>query len=232
MVGFSANWHAKTLQVAMALSAALPLAVFGGSVAHAQSIMRTPSLHIDSRVTTINPTVGPRVNPVVGTRVNPTITSRTDVGVTTIARTPSTGVGVLARTPGIRHDGGSTPISRTPDSRIGILRIGAEKLPYARYSHNLYPVCEYAFRGPDGECFDRPVVSTGGGSGTSGKSTSGGARNNAQAALNLNAIRNEFVAEIAPMSTSEADELARRHGLERLASQDFPLLGGSTIGLF
>ena len=33
------------------------------------------------------------------------------------------------------------------------------------------------------------------------------------------------------MSTAEADELARRHGLERIASENFPLLGG-TIGLF
>ncbi len=33
------------------------------------------------------------------------------------------------------------------------------------------------------------------------------------------------------MSTAEADELARRHGLERIASQNFPLIGG-TIGLF
>ncbi len=31
--------------------------------------------------------------------------------------------------------------------------------------------------------------------------------------------------------TAEADELARRHGLERIASQSFPLLG-ATIGLF
>ena len=43
------------------------------------------------------------------------------------------------------------------------MHIGVEKLPYARYSHNLYPVCEYANRGPNGECFDRPVTSTGGG---------------------------------------------------------------------
>jgi subtilisin family serine protease len=122
---------------------------------------------------------------------------------------------------------------RTPDSHIGILHIGAEKLPYARYSHSLYPVCEYANRGPDGECFDRPIVSNGGGNGASGKRTNGGARNNAQAAINLYAVRNEFVAEIdGAMSPAQADELARRHGLERVASQEFPLLGGSTIGLF
>ena len=33
------------------------------------------------------------------------------------------------------------------------------------------------------------------------------------------------------LSPAQADELARRHGLERLASQKFPLIGG-TIGLF
>ena len=55
----------------------------------------------------------------------------------------------------------------------------------------------------------------------------------AQAAINLHAVQNEFVAEIdGAMSPAQADELARRHGLERIASQEFPLLGGSTIGLF
>jgi len=211
--------------VALALSAvALPLAVFGGSAAQAQSIMRTPSLHIDSRITTINPTVAPRVNPTIGTRINPTITGRANVGVTTVARMPP-----------IRSDGGSTSIMRIPDSRIGILRIGVEKLPYARYSHNLYPVCEYANRGPDGECFDRPILSTGGGSnGASGKNRNGRSRNNAtpQAAINLNTVRNELVAEIdGALSLAQADELARRHGLQRVASQEFPLLG-STVGLF
>jgi hypothetical protein len=226
MAHFSLNWQTKRLQVALALSAvALLLAVFGGSAARAQSIMRTPSLHIDSRITTINPTVAPRVNPTVGTRINPTIASRTNVGVTTIARMPP-----------IRSDGGSTSIMRIPDSRIGILRIGVEKLPYARYSHNLYPVCEYANRGPDGECFDRPIISTGGGSNgaASVKNRNGSSRNNAtlQAAIDLNTVRNEFVAEIdSALSFAQADELARRHGLERLASQEFPLLGG-TFGLF
>ena len=44
--------------------------------------------------------------------------------------------------------------------------------------------------------------------------------------------RTRLVAEIdGALSTAEADELARRHGLERIASQNFPLLGG-TIGLF
>ena len=110
-----------------------------------------------------------------------------------------------------------------------------EKLPYARYSHNLYPVCEYANRGPNGECFDRPVISTGGGgSNASAKKNNSGAGSNAIAAGAINplTVRNEFVAEIdSALSVAQADELARRHGLERIASQEFPLIGG-TIGLF
>jgi hypothetical protein len=43
---------------------------------------------------------------------------------------------------------------------------GVVTLPYARFSPNLYPACQNAFRGPDGECFDRPVMSAGGGNGT------------------------------------------------------------------
>jgi subtilisin family serine protease len=106
-------------------------------------------------------------------------------------------------------------------------------LPHARFSPNLYPACQSAFRGPDGECFDRPVMSAGGGDGASAKKAKGGSgKNNAQAAVNLRAVKNELVAEIdGALSNADADELARRHGLERLASQSFPLLG-STIGLF
>ena len=221
MVHFSVNWQTKTRQVARALSAvALPLVVLGGSVAQAQSIMRTPSLHIDSRVPTINPTVAPRVDPTVGTRVSPGITGSNSG---TIARMPSTGVGVGVTSVARTGDGGATSIIRTPGGQVGIARIGTDKLPYARYSHNLYPACEYARRGPDGECYDRPINAKGSG------------RNGAtpQAVLNLLTIRNEFVAEIdSAMSPARADELARTHGLERIASQAFPLLGGGTIGLF
>ena len=57
--------------MAWALSAvALPLVLLGGSVAYAESFMRTPSLRLDSRIPTINPTVTSRVNPAVGARVN------------------------------------------------------------------------------------------------------------------------------------------------------------------
>jgi subtilisin family serine protease len=204
MVHDGPNWLMKTRRAALILSAALlSLMAFAASAVHAQSIMRTPNLNVGARTPTINPTVAPRINP--------TIAARPVVRADTVARTPP---------------------SRIMSSTLRV-RPGAGVLPYARFSPNLYPACEYAFRGPDGECFDRPVMSAGGGNGTSTKKGNGGSRNNnAQAAVNLRAVQNELVAEIdSALSTAEADELARRHGLERIASQSFPLLG-STIGLF
>ena len=209
MVHDGPNWLMKTRRAALILSAALlPLMAFAASAVHAQSIMRTPNLNIGARTPTINPTVTPRINP--------TIAARPVVRADTVARTPPSRI-----------------MSSTLRARPGAGVLST--LPYARFSPNLYPACEYAFRGPDGECFDRPVVSAGGGNGNAGsaKKGNGGSRNNnAQAALNLRAVQNELVAEIdGALSTAEADELARRHGLERIASQSFPLLG-ATIGLF
>jgi subtilisin family serine protease len=202
MVGDGVNRRMTTRRVASILSVALlPLIASGAAVVHAQSIMRTPNLNVGSRVPTINPTVAPRINP--------TITAR------------PAGVGGIARTP----------------PRIGIttLRTGVQSTqPYVRFSPNLYPACQSAFRGPDGECFDRPVVSSDGGKkGVAAKKGGGSAgRGNSQAAVNLSAVRNELVAEIdAALSSADADALARRHGLERIASENFSLIG-STIGLF
>jgi subtilisin family serine protease len=174
--------------------------------------MRTPNLNIGARTPTINPTITPRVNPNVAARAN--------VGADRVARTLPTRITTINSTP------------RIPGPRVD------STLPYARFSPNLYPACQAASRGPDGECFDRPVASAegGGGNGASTKKAdgkgNGGSRNNTQAAINTRAVRNELVAEIdGALSTAEADELARRHGLERIASQSFPLIGG-TIGLF
>src|SRR5258707_13338 len=105
-----------------------------------------------------------------------------------------------------------------------------------------YPACSYAYRNSDGECSNKPVLSTdgggtGGSGGASGKNkeknkSSGPRRIVAQTALNQGTVAGHLDAEIdgSPAGT-QADELARRHGLVRLQSQDFPLLG-ATIGLF
>jgi len=122
------------------------------------------------------------------------------------------------------------PMIRTP-TLTGRLAVRPQ-FPYLRTSPNLYPACGGASRGADGECVD--VLVTGDGNGTppgKGKGKSGGpGRNAVQAAANLLTIPNELVAEIES-TEAQADEIARRHGLRRVESQNFPLIG-ATIGLF
>src|SRR5260370_40553740 len=102
--------------------------------------------------------------------------------------------GVGRTTP--RVSGAASAMHAVPRTAVG------STLPYVRYSHNLYPVCEYAFRGPDGECYDRRVITTdggsaGGGSAKNGKNGKSGPGGNApQTAVNLRTRANELVAEI------------------------------------
>jgi len=204
MVRDPANWLTKTRRAVLALSvAALPFGYLDGATVHAQSIMRSPNLNIGARIPSINPTVAPRINPDIAGRVVSGVDGRPPrVNVTSVTR-----------------------------PRIGV----RSTLPYARYSPNLYPACSYAYRDSDGECRDQPVTSAdgGGAGGASRKSKNNGPRRNtALTALNLRTIANELVAEIdGSLSDAQADELARRHRLERIGSQNFPLIGG-TIGLF
>jgi subtilisin family serine protease len=208
MVDDGVNWRRMTRCAALLLATAVvPLAL--APAADAQSIMRTPSLNIPTRTPTINPTIAPRVNP--------NVAGRGPVGVNSV---------VVGRPPG----GGNTISAMRIARPVGV----GSSTPYLRYSPNLYPACEYANRGPDGECFDRPfkLVGNGGNSGASKKGGSGPSSNSAASAIDLRTVRNEFVAEIdSAMSLADADALARSHGLERIASQNFPLVGG-TVGLF
>jgi hypothetical protein len=182
MAHTSANWRTRARRLALALTAAaLPLAYLDGSAVLAQSIMRSPSINIGSRIPTINPTVTPRIDANIAGRA-----------ITGIGRT--------------------SPNLRT------------------------YSACSDAYRDGDGQCRDKPVTSTssdGGGSGSPDKGKGNGPRRNlAQTALNSRSIANEIVAEIdGSLSDAQADALARRYGLARLQSQNFPLVGG-TIGLF
>ena len=97
------------------------------------------------------------------------------------------------------------------------------------------PACSYAYRDSDGDCSGQPGASTGGGGSgaVSAKNKGSGPRRNvAQAVLDTHSVANELVVEIdGSLSEAQADELARRHGLARLQSQNFPLIG-ATIGLF
>ena len=203
MVDDGANRRIIVTRAVLALIAAAWLfASFAGMAVQAQSIMRTPNLNVAPRLPRINPSVGARVNPTGITRVNPTITGKTvSIGKTTSFR--------------------SVP-------RIDV----RSTLPYARYSPNLYPPCSDGYR--DGGCWDQSGASAGGGGGaSSAKSVNNIPRRDvSQAALNLHTVANELVAEIdGALSDARADEMARHHGLVRLQSQNFPLIGG-TIGLF
>ena len=143
----------------------------------------------------------------VGSRV-PTINPVAPRTIPNIAARPD--VGVIAR----------------PNSDLG----GRSTLSVARFPTNSRSTCQ----GAGSECQATSADSGKGGSGKNlaRKGKGGSAKGGSQAAFNLRTVPNEIVAEIdGALSTAEADELARRHGLERITSQDFPLIG-STIGLF
>jgi subtilisin family serine protease len=192
----------KVRRAALVLSAAALLFAYPDIAAvHAQSVMRTPNLNIQPRIPTINPTVTPRIDP--------NVAGRTVTGV----------------------DRGRPGVTMRATPRIGV----TSTLPNARYSPNLSSACSYAYRASSGECQDKPVSSAdGGGAGKSTKNgkNGGASRNSSLAALNPSTIPGEFVAEIdGSLSDAQADALARRHGLVRVESQNFPLIG-ATIGLF
>ncbi|MGX1108905.1 MULTISPECIES: S8 family serine peptidase [Bradyrhizobium] len=83
--------------------------------------------------------------------------------------------------------------------------------------------------GDRGQCSDRTAA----GKGAARKgSAGGGGRLRTQDASSRRTVPNELVAEIdGALTEAEADALARRHGLRRIASQNVALLG-ATIGLF
>jgi subtilisin family serine protease len=154
-----------------------------------------------------------------------------------IMRSPNLNVG--SRTPTINPNiaarpnlGVDTVVRTRPD--LGV----RSTLSATRFPSSQNTGCPAASRGPDGAC---SVASADGGKdhGKGGsarklaKKGKGGAdKGSSQAAVNLRSLPNELVAEIdGSLSTAEADALARRHGLERISSENFPLLG-STIGLF
>ncbi|SFP07437.1 Subtilase family protein [Bradyrhizobium sp. Ghvi] len=181
-----AGAHASSVGAALLLAACL-----GIEVAHAQAIMRTPTISVPSRTPTISPNVAARaMNVDRGPRVTP------------------------------------------PTAHITARMAPNLVQPYVHYSPNLYPACSAPYRDADGECLGQP---SGGGSGSgksAKKSTGKGRGNNTPATIDARSFANEFVAEIdSALSPTEADELARRHGLTRVSSENF-LLIGATVGLF
>lgn len=153
-----------------------------------------------------------------------------------VMRTPNLNVG--SRVPAITPVAPRTTPNIAARTDVGVISRtrtdlgGRSTLSVARFPTNS-AACRNA-GDADGECL---AQSSKGGKGGSikklaKKGKGGSDKGSAQAATSLRTVTNELVAEIdGALSTAEADELARRHGLERIASQDFPLIGG-TVGLF
>jgi subtilisin family serine protease len=147
----------------------------------------------------------------------------------------------IMRSPNLNIPSRIPTINPTVTPRIDPNIAGTAVTGIGRTTPNLRtsPACSYAYRGSDGECGGQPVSSadgagTGGTGGSSAKNKNSGPRRNTTqtVALNLRTIAGQIVAEIdGSLSNAQADELARRHRLVRLGSQNFPLIGG-TIGLF
>ncbi|MGJ4949205.1 S8 family serine peptidase [Bradyrhizobium sp. HKCCYLS20291] len=142
------------------------------------------------------------------------------------SRVPSMDSGMALRTPG---PGVSGLAARTVS-------------PTMRYSPNLQASCSPADRNASGECLERrpPGGDAGQATARSGGrwSDKGRSAKSAQrrepitASFDPTIIVNELIAEIdGSLSAEQADALARRHGLQRISSQNFPLIG-ATIGLF
>lgn len=198
---------------ALALTAgvAVMLAGAGGAALHAQSIMRSPNLNIGPRISRINPNIAGRVNPnAVGRAAAAASVGRTGPSISTSNVGPRISVSTARSVP-----------------HIGV----RSTLPYLHTSPNLYPLCDDL--GGDAACgYQQTAAGDGGGNAAVKSKARGPRRNVAQAALNQRPVASEIVAEIdGALSDAQADELARRHGLVRLQSQNFPLIG-ATVGLF
>jgi hypothetical protein len=141
----------------------------------------------------------------------------------------------IMRSPNLNIQPRIPTINPTVTPRIDANIAGRAVTGIGRTSPNLrtYPACSYAYRDSDGECRDHPVTSADGGASGKGKSKSNGPRRDVvQSALVLRTVAGEIIAELdSSLSEVRADELARHHGLTRLESQNFPLVG-ATIGLF
>ena len=208
MVAEGIRGRMKVGFAAIALAVAVAsLALLGMPQASAQAIMRTPNLNVQPRIPAINPTIAPRVDTNVAARPNMV----TGAGRVTPRVTPTTTPSMRARV--------------NPNSTM----------PHARYSPNLYPVCQAADRDVSGECQGTPVASGDGGR-TGGKSAKGkgkgrGPNSPSTATVSLS-FPNELVAEIdGAMSEEQVRALAQRHGMVLVESQNLPLIG-ATIGLF
>ena len=279
MVHDCASWLRAWRAGLLALATVLPLALLGGPAVHAQSIMNSPSIHIEPHRPSIrnggatrqsepcrqgrspHPTIATKgvttpdiATPTIATKgvtttVNPTIATKgvtTTVSPTIATKGVTTTVSPTIATKGVTPNV-SAPIHGDEGPQIAIRSMPVpptgvySTLPFVRYSPNLYPACSYAYRDDDGECLDQPLLAADDGRGSvvpgdrGKRGKRGPHRDIAQVTRDVAQLtieRRTVVAEIdGALTVAQADELARRHGLARLESRNFPLID-ATIGLF
>jgi len=106
-------------------------------------------------------------------------------------------------------------------------------MPALHTSPNLSPACGGASRSSGADCADVAAM-VDSNSVKRGKSKSGPRRDTVvvqpRTAFDIRTIANELVAEIEG-TEAQVDAMARRHGLRRIGSQNFPLIN-ATIGVF
>lgn len=138
----------------------------------------------------------------------------------------------VARPPSLHIDTRTPAINPTIAPRIdpNIAARGAgdaalARTPRIRSGRDPDPSCGLGYRDGSGQCSKQSA---------GGKPARKGSGNSRAAARTVDprTIPGELVAEVdAALSDSEADELARRHRLERIGSQSFPLIR-ATVGRF
>ena len=111
---------------------------------------------------------------------------------------------------------------------------GSRRQAFPIFAMRLIPI-RFA-RGGDGamsgDCNGRPFVADLGGNGPPPQDQNSGHRGNSrQAAVTRNYLPGEIVAETRAMPDAELAALARRHRIDRIVSQNFPLTG-TTVSLF
>jgi subtilisin family serine protease len=214
MIRFDAIRRMKWRPVLLALLAAGPLLICCDGVA--QSMMRGPSMNMSSRA----PSMGRGPSSYGG-------------------RGPSSYGGR-----GSSSYGGRGYSGRGGFGIGGVIGMGGV-IGVMGDNVRIRPDCTAASRDADGDCTGRTVTSVdrtarkgNNNSNNNNNNNKGKDKGNANrgttvsASVDSRTIPNEIVAEIdGALSEAQADALARRHGLRRVDSQSFPLIG-STIGLF
>jgi len=243
------NYRILTQRIAKRSGAAALIAagvaLFWFAPADAQGFMRMPNFNVGPRTPNIIPRMNPNIagRPVANTMAvarrgadagNAPIVRRGPVANTAVSRTSVK----VVRNPGRGKAVTAVAVTRLrapPPAIPPRVAVVVPTLPYVRYSPNLYPACAYAYRGSSGECSGQPVSSVDfDGNGGAGRpplrsqNAGGPRRNTAQAAVNLRYLSDQIIAEI---DSSQADDLARRHRLTRITSQEFPFIG-TAVSLF